>query len=173
MLSAVASTAAVGSYALAVALTSLLWLLPRAVSDVLYPRVARLSRGGDEDQREMVETKSLRHVSLVTIVSTVFLAVAMLLLVVPVFGEEFRPAVSLGLILLPGAAAIAISSVLAATVVGRGKPAYSLSPRSPSPADRRPVRDLDSLARGGRRRDRIDGVVPRLVRPLVSGSIVV
>lgn len=126
VLSAVASTAAVGSYALAVALTSLLWLLPRAVSDVLYPRVARLSRGGDEDQREMVETKSLRHVSLVTIVSTVFLAVAMLLLVVPVFGEEFRPAVSLGLILLPGAAAIAISSVLAATVVGRGKPAYSL-----------------------------------------------
>jgi O-antigen/teichoic acid export membrane protein len=126
VLSAVAATAAVGRYSLAVALTSLLWLLPRAVSDVLYPRVARFSREGEEDQRELVERKSLRHVSLVTIVSTLLLVAVLEVLVVPVFGEEFRPAVNLGLILLPGAAAIAVSSVLAATVVGRGKPVYSL-----------------------------------------------
>ena len=126
VLATVASTAAVGSYSLAVALTSLLWLLPRALSDVLYPRVARLSRGGDEDAREMVETKSLRHVSLLTIVGVIVFVPALEFLVVPVFGEEFRPAVNLGLILLPGTAAVAISSVLAATVVGRGKPAYSL-----------------------------------------------
>jgi O-antigen/teichoic acid export membrane protein len=126
VLSAVAATAAVGSYSLAVALTSLLWLLPRAVSDVLYPRVARFSREGEEDQRELVERKSLRHVSLVTIVSALLVVAVLEVLVVPVFGEEFRPAVNLGLILVPGAAAIAVSSVLAATVVGRGKPAYSL-----------------------------------------------
>jgi O-antigen/teichoic acid export membrane protein len=59
-------------------------------------------------------------------VSTVSLAVALEFLVVPVFGESFRPAVALGLILLPGAAAIGVSSVLAATVVGRGKPTYTL-----------------------------------------------
>ncbi len=74
----------------------------------------------------MVETKSLRHASLVTIAGAVLLAVALVLLVVPVFGEEFRPAVKLGLILLPGTAAIAIAMVLGATVVGRGKPAYAL-----------------------------------------------
>jgi O-antigen/teichoic acid export membrane protein len=126
ILSTVASTAAVGRYGLAVAVTSLLWLLPGAVSDVLFPRIARLSRGSDETTREMVESKSLRHVSLIVAVSTVSLAVALEFLVVPVFGESFRPAVALGLILLPGAAAIGVSSVLAATVVGRGKPTYTL-----------------------------------------------
>jgi O-antigen/teichoic acid export membrane protein len=127
ILAAVASTSAVGSYSLAVSLTSLLWLLPRALSDVLFPRVARLSSDRDEDVREMVETKSLRHVSLVTILSVIVFIPSLELLVVPVFGEGFRSAVGLGLILLPGAAAIAVSTVLAATVVGRGKPLYSLT----------------------------------------------
>jgi O-antigen/teichoic acid export membrane protein len=126
VLSAVASTVVVGQYSLAVAVTSLLWLLPRALSDVLFPRVARLSVGDQEVTREMVETKSLRHVSLVVATTTLLLAAVLELLVVPVFGESFRPAIGLGLILLPGAAAIGISSVLAATVVGRGKPMYSL-----------------------------------------------
>ena len=126
VLSAVASATVVGAYSLAVALTSLLWLLPKALSDVLFPRVARLSAGDEDSTRDMVETKSLRHVSLVTIVSVIAFVPALELLVVPVFGAEFRPAINLGLILLPGAAAIGISAVLAATIVGRGKPEYSL-----------------------------------------------
>jgi O-antigen/teichoic acid export membrane protein len=44
---------------------------------------------------------------------------------VPVFGEDFRPATNLSLILLPGAAAIAVTGVLTAIVVGRGNPAYA------------------------------------------------
>jgi O-antigen/teichoic acid export membrane protein len=126
ILAAVASATAVGQYALAVSATTLLILLPRALSAVLYPRVARLSATGDEAAREMVETKSLRHVSLIVGVTTVCMAAALELLVVPVFGEGYRPAINLGLILLPGAAAIGLSTVLAATVVGRGKPIYSL-----------------------------------------------
>jgi O-antigen/teichoic acid export membrane protein len=126
VLSAVASTAVVGNYALAVALTSLLWLLPRAVSDVLYPRVARLSRGDEEGARELVERKSLRHTSLITIASVIAFVPALELLVVPVFGAEFGPAVNLGLILLPGVAAIAVSGVLTAIVIGRGHPTYPL-----------------------------------------------
>ncbi len=126
VLAAVAPAAAVGRYALAVSATTLLLVLPRALSSVLYPRVARLSANGDETTRDMVETKSLRHVSLIVAVTTVALAAALELLVVPVFGADYRPAINLGLILLPGAAAIGISTVLAATVVGRGHPTYSL-----------------------------------------------
>jgi O-antigen/teichoic acid export membrane protein len=126
VLSAVTSAAVVGSYSLAVALTSLLWLLPRALSDVLFPRVARLSHSADSSMRDLVEAKSVRHASLVTLAGALVLAVGLVVLVVPVFGEEFRPAVKLGLILLPGTAAIAIAMVLGATVVGRGKPVYSL-----------------------------------------------
>jgi O-antigen/teichoic acid export membrane protein len=126
ILAAVASAAAVGHYALAVSATTLLFVLPRALSAVLYPRVARLSAGGEEQTRDMVETKSLRHVSLIVGVTTLGMAAALELLVVPVFGADYRPAINLGLILLPGAAAIGVSTVLAATVVGRGKPMYSL-----------------------------------------------
>lgn len=126
ILAAVASAAAVGQYALAVSATTLLLLLPRALSAVLYPRVARLSAGGKAPTRDMVETKGLRHVSLIVAVTTLAMGAALELLVVPVFGSDYRPAINLGLILLPGAAAIGISQVLVATIVGRGKPAYPL-----------------------------------------------
>lgn len=126
ILAAVASAAAVGHYALAVSATALLMVLPRSLSAVLYPRVARLSASGDHVKRAMVETKSLRHVSLIVILTSVAMAAGLELLVVPVFGADYRPAINLGLILVPGAAAIGVSTVLAATVVGRGKPTYSL-----------------------------------------------
>jgi O-antigen/teichoic acid export membrane protein len=129
ILSAVASAAAVGQYSVAVAVTSVLWLLPQGLSDVLFPRVAHLSAREGEDaeaHREMVEVKSLRHVTLAVVAATVVLAAALVLLVVPIYGERFRPAIDLGLILLPGVALIGIAGVLSATIVGRGKPIYSL-----------------------------------------------
>ena len=51
---------------------------------------------------------------------------ALLFLVVPLFGAEFAPATDLGLILVPGAAAIGIAGTLSSSIVGRGKPSYSL-----------------------------------------------
>jgi stage V sporulation protein B len=129
VLSAVASTAAVGHYSVAVAATSLLWLLPGALADVLFPRVAHLSAQEGESaeaHQEMVEVKSVRHVTLAAAATALVLAAALLLLVVPVYGEAFRPAIELGLILLPGAALLGIGGVLSATIVGRGKPVYSL-----------------------------------------------
>jgi O-antigen/teichoic acid export membrane protein len=126
ILAAVASATAVGHYALAVSATTLLMVLPRSLSAVLYPRVARLSASGDHLTREMVETKSLRHVSLIVILTSLAMAAALELLVVPVFGADYEATVDLGLILIPGAAATGVSTVLAATVVGRGKPIYSL-----------------------------------------------
>lgn len=126
ILSAFATTVSVGQYGLAVAATSLLWILPNALSDILFPRVARLSEGGDELARDVAEAKSLRLTSMVLLVSALSLAVALELFVVPLFGARFRPAVDLGLILLPGAGAIGLAAVLSAIVVGRGKPSYSL-----------------------------------------------
>jgi O-antigen/teichoic acid export membrane protein len=126
ILASVASDAAVGRYSTAVAATSLLWVLPNALSDVLYPRVARLSSSGDDAALDMVETKSLRHVSLITIVTVPSLVIALELLVVPVFGAGYRAAINLALILLPGVGLANITGVLASSVVGRGKPSYSL-----------------------------------------------
>ncbi len=126
ILAGVASSAAVGRYSTAVAVTSLLGVLPRALADVLFPRVAYLSTRGDHAALGAVEAKSLRHLGMLTAVTMLLVVAALELLVVPVFGSGFRPAVDLGLILLPGTALVGISAVLASSVVGRGKPAYSL-----------------------------------------------
>jgi len=131
VLAAFATAADVGHYAVAVAVTQVLWLLPGALNDVLFPRIAALSaRAGTasgEEARALVETKSLRHVVLIVGVSMLVLAAALVLLVVPVYGPDFRPAIGLGLILLPGVAAIGLSGTLTATIVGRGHPGYSLA----------------------------------------------
>jgi O-antigen/teichoic acid export membrane protein len=131
VLAGYATAADVGHYSVAVAVSTVLWLLPQALNDVLFPRVAALSaRAGTaagEETRAFVEAKSLRHVVLIIVCSTLALAAALLLLVVPVYGEDFRPAVDLGLILLPGVAAIGLSGTLTATIVGRGHPGYTLA----------------------------------------------
>jgi O-antigen/teichoic acid export membrane protein len=129
LLSAVATAAALGHYAVAVAVTSVLWLLPQALSDVLFPRVAALSASSEraaEDQRAFVEAKSLRHTTLLVVASGAALALALVLLVVPIYGPEFGESAILGLIRLPGMALIGIGGSLSAAVVGRGRPEYSL-----------------------------------------------
>jgi O-antigen/teichoic acid export membrane protein len=124
VLAAVASTAVVGRYAVAVAVTSTLWLLPNALAAVLFPRVAQLSASDQEAQRSLVEAKSLRHASLLIALGVAGLGVALELLVVPVFGHAFRASITPGLILVPGAASVGISTILASTLSGRGRPIY-------------------------------------------------
>jgi O-antigen/teichoic acid export membrane protein len=129
LLAAVASAVVVGQYWVAVAVTSVLWLLPAALAEVLYPRVAYLHARDDAsaaEQLEIVETKGVRHVALIAMVTAVLVALVLLFLVVPLFGSEFAPATDLGLILIPGAAAIGIAGTLSSSIVGRGRPSYSL-----------------------------------------------
>jgi O-antigen/teichoic acid export membrane protein len=129
ILNATASSVDVGHYSVAIAVTSVMWLLPQALSDVLFPRVAALSAraGQDNEQtRAFVEAKSLRHTAIVTFASTAVLALALVVLVVPVYGAAFQPAIGLGLILLPGVALLGLSGPLYATILGRGRPGLSL-----------------------------------------------
>jgi O-antigen/teichoic acid export membrane protein len=129
ILAAVASAVTVGQYSVAFTLTSALWLLPSALGGVLFPRVAHLdSLEGRSavEQLEMVETKSVRHATIVSVGGAAIVALVLLFLVVPIFGSEFEPATELGLILLPGATALGIAVVLSSTISGRGKPVYSL-----------------------------------------------
>jgi O-antigen/teichoic acid export membrane protein len=130
ILAGVAAAADVGQYSVGIAVTSVMWLLPRALSDVLFPRIAALSARETQSgasERAFVEAKSMRHTVAIVLVSTIGLAGSLLLLVVPVYGEDFRPAIELGMILLPGVALLALSGTLSATFVGRGHPGYSLA----------------------------------------------
>ena len=126
LLNAVASQATVGQYSIAVSVTSAGWLLPRALSSVLTPRVARLDSIDASAEREMVEAKSIRHTVLVIGGSTVVLAVLLVVLVELILGPDFGPAIGYGLILLPGSAFVGLSSTLAAIIVGRGHALFAL-----------------------------------------------
>jgi O-antigen/teichoic acid export membrane protein len=129
ILNATAVSAAVGHYSVAVSITSVMWLLPLALSDVLLPRVAALSARSGENHAELLslaEQKGLRHAALLTFVVAIVLALVLILLVVPVYGEAFRQTTVLGLILLPGAASISLCTPLSATVAGRGRPGLLL-----------------------------------------------
>ncbi len=130
ILNAVAAGAVVGHYAVAVAITGVMWMLPLAVSDILFPRVAALSAGSGKAHADLLrqaEVKSLRHVTLATILTAVLISLALVVLVVPVYGSAFSQSTGLGFILLPGVALVAISNPLAAVVVGRGRPGLLLS----------------------------------------------
>jgi O-antigen/teichoic acid export membrane protein len=124
-LNTVAAQATVGHYAIAVSVTTLGMLLPRALSSVVLPRVAALDASAAHAERGMVVSKSVRH-GLILIVATTALLTGGLFAVPLVYGDEFEPAVGLGFILLPGIAALGVANVLSATVVGSGHPGYAL-----------------------------------------------
>lgn len=126
VLSAVAGVVAVGQYAVAVSIAGILLLLPQALSEVLFPRVAALAAGDDPALVEQVEQKSLRHGVLLSTGVAIVLAGALILLVVPLYGPEFGASGTLGLILLPGLALLGVGGTLSAAIVGRGRPGISL-----------------------------------------------
>jgi len=128
VLSAVASATDLGLYATAVSVTGVMFLAPQTLAYVVFPRVAALTAGGAEEHaaRAVVEAKSLRHVSLLTLVSLPVVAIAMAVAIPLLYGSDFTGAIVLGLVLLPGVALFGIASVLAATINGRGLPGYSL-----------------------------------------------
>lgn len=128
VLSAVASASDLGLYATAVSVTGVMFLAPQTLAYVVFPRVAALSAAGSEAhaRRSEVEAKSLRHVSLLSLVSLPVVAAAMAVAVPVLYGSRFDGAVGLGLILLPGVALFGIASVMSATTNGRGFPQYSL-----------------------------------------------
>jgi O-antigen/teichoic acid export membrane protein len=122
ILSAVSERAAVGQYSVAISVTSVLWLLPQALSDALYPAIARLGGRGASSQMAQTESKSLRHCAVLTTLGTIVLAIVLLTLVVPVFGSGFHATVPQGLTLLPGVALLAMTNPLGAIITGRGRP---------------------------------------------------
>jgi O-antigen/teichoic acid export membrane protein len=125
VLNAVAAKATVGYYSIALLVTELGALMPRALAAVVLPRVASLDDEAGADEQHMVITKSVRHT--IALLPLVSLVVVVGVLAIPlVFGSGFSDAIGPGLILVPGVAAIGLANVLSATVIGRGFPQYAL-----------------------------------------------
>ena len=125
VLNAVASAATVGHYAVALTLSEVGMVLPRALSAVVLPRVADLDATGEAAHQNMVVTKSVRHTLVLMPVIAIALVIGNLLIPI-VFGSAYQEAIGPGLILVPGVVGVGLGSVLAATVIGRGFPRYQI-----------------------------------------------
>ncbi|HEU0023318.1 MAG TPA: polysaccharide biosynthesis C-terminal domain-containing protein, partial [Thermoleophilaceae bacterium] len=125
VLNAVVSQGEVGRYAVATSVTALGQLMPRALASVVMPRVAALDAATERAHLDMVVVKSVRHAVLIAVAVSVLLALGLLLVPV-VYGSGFEGAIVLGLLLIPGISLVGVGGVLSATIVGKGKPQYSL-----------------------------------------------
>ena len=127
LLNAYSDSAEAGYYAVAIAVTNALIVLPTALGSVLFPRLASLTRESEsEEKRREVQDQAIRHTVLIVAVTSIILAIGMPLLIGPVFGSEFEPAVEPAMILLPGAAALGLATTLYSALAGRGRPDYPL-----------------------------------------------
>jgi O-antigen/teichoic acid export membrane protein len=114
--------AAIGIYSVSVGMAEKLFMVPSAVSVVLFPRISRSTEGEAND----FTPKIVRNIFLIMIIVcliSVFLAYPAIYLL---FGSSFESSYLPFLILLPGIIAFSIGGVLASDLSGRGKPQYAV-----------------------------------------------
>jgi O-antigen/teichoic acid export membrane protein len=111
------SSSELGLYAVAVSIASLTSGLILAISSALYPRVSR----GEGD----LAARSCR-VTIALVAAAAVLLGALSPAIPFVFGDEFRGAVVMTLILLPASVPLAAGTVLASALTAAGNPAASM-----------------------------------------------
>ena len=131
ILAAYASLSDVGVYSIALSVTGLGWVLPSALTTVLFPRTASLDAAvaiGSVAATEADEAaaSATRHAVLIMIPTALALA-ALLLVAVPVlYGPSFHETIALGFILIPEVVILGLGKVGSAVYSGRGFPIYGL-----------------------------------------------
>jgi O-antigen/teichoic acid export membrane protein len=131
VVAAYASRGSVGQYSVALSITGLGWLLPNAIASVFMPRVAALDAAAARNEVSQqtaseASARMVRHSVLVEAPTVLILSAVLVFLLPLLFGAQFRPAVDLGFLLLPGVVALGVGKVLGAAVIGRGHTIYSL-----------------------------------------------
>lgn len=117
LVGAFAGRAAVGHYTVAVGLSESLWWLAGAVSYVLLPRLSGMGR---EEAASLLQS-ACRNTFLVSAAGAVALGALSPVLVVLLFGEEFRASVLPLVLLLPGSLANGITMVVGTYLYSRGR----------------------------------------------------
>jgi len=131
ILNSFAVIADVGVYSVAVTLTSLAWVLPNALTTVLFPRAASLeaaTRSGaiSQEEADLTAVRGARQ-TIILLVPSAIVPLLLLFLAVPLlYGHRFSHSIVLGLILLPGVLVIGLGKALSAVTTGRGHPRYAL-----------------------------------------------
>ena len=131
ILAAFASSQDVGVYSVALTLTAVAWILPQALTTVLFPRIASLDQATTTGEVSVEESdaalgKGVRHAVLLSIPAGVIISLLLLIAVPLLYGPEFHQTIWLGFVLLPGTLMLGVAKVLGSVVTGRGYPRYAL-----------------------------------------------
>ncbi len=114
------NVAAVGHYAIAVALAEKLWMIPGVMGVVLFPRISSV----DKEEANRLTPKITRITFLVVIVLALFLFILAKPLIALLFGEAYLPSVLPLFLLLPGVVFLTLTKILTSDLAGRGKTEY-------------------------------------------------
>ncbi|HXG35550.1 MAG TPA: polysaccharide biosynthesis C-terminal domain-containing protein, partial [Dehalococcoidia bacterium] len=117
IVAAFATRAGVGHYTVAVGLGESIWWISSAVAMVLLPRLTAMAR---RDAAELTPVVC-RNTLLVSGIAAVVLMVASPLLVRLLFGEDFSPAVTPLILLMPGIMAASAGRILGSYLFSQGK----------------------------------------------------
>ncbi|HWO94513.1 MAG TPA: oligosaccharide flippase family protein, partial [Dehalococcoidia bacterium] len=118
--------AAVGIYSVAVAVSEGLWLLARATSVVLIPRLTAT----DDEEAADLAAFACRTLLLVAGLAAIAMAIVAPLVIEPIFGTDAEGAILPTLLLLPGVLGTSGLYVTSSYLLSRGKPllnSYSLA----------------------------------------------
>jgi O-antigen/teichoic acid export membrane protein len=131
ILAAFTSSHDVGVYSVALTLTAVAWVLPQALTTVLFPRIASLDQATtageiSSDESDAALAKGVRHAVLLSIPAGVIIGLLLLLAVPLLYGPKFHQTIWLGFVLLPGTLMLGVAKVLGSVVTGRGYPRYAL-----------------------------------------------
>ena len=128
IVSAYYGVASAGVYAVAISITSLVWILSQPLASVVLPRTASLRAISVAEPRMATSephASAVRHAVLVCALGAA--GVIVVLAVAPlVWGPGFGRIPELGLILVPGVALLGVARVMVAAFTGRGAANHAL-----------------------------------------------
>ena len=125
LIGALAGAQEAGLYAVATTVVSLGLIVPHAFAQVLLPRIGALDQEAGTAGAAAAIRPAGRHAVLVA--ATTSIALILLVLLIPAFyGAGFEDSVVLGLVLVPGVAALGVSRVLGYMLAGLGEPGVLL-----------------------------------------------
>jgi len=109
---------ALGYYVIAVSIAERLWIIPKSMGIILFPRISSI----EEAQANKLTPKISRNSLFVVFIMSVILLILARPLIYFLFGPSFLPSVRPLIILLPSIVAFSLVKILASDLAGRGKP---------------------------------------------------
>lgn len=111
----------VGLYSVGVSTAELIWYIPNAISNALFPKSSTL----ENHVAARLTAQACRQTLFVAAILTLLFAIIGPLLIPWIYGADFQASVPAFLWLLPGILGVSLSKIISANLSGLGKPQYA------------------------------------------------